>query len=72
MVPNHPKHLIYYRSHSLWINLPSEYKLTNSLNNFKIKTSKFEWMLRDIRIEKIISAPIWATKIFFGSSIKEN
>ena len=24
----------------------------------KEKTSKFEWMLRDIRIEKIISAPI--------------
>ena len=29
-------------------------------------TSKFEWMLNNIRIEKIISAPIWATKIFGG------
>ena len=25
-----------------------------------IKTSKFDWRLNDIRIEKIISAPIWA------------
>ena len=34
-------------------------------------TSKFEWMLNNIRIEKIISAPIWATKIWgrcFNSS----
>ena len=29
-------------------------------------TNKFGWMLNDIRIEKIISAPIWATKYFFG------
>ena len=28
----------------------------------KEKTSKFEWMLRDIRIEKIISAPISAMR----------
>ena len=27
------------------------------------KTSKFEWTLDNIRIEKIISAPIWATKL---------
>ena len=30
-------------------------------------TSKFEWILDDIRIEKIISAPIWAP-IFFKVS----
>ena len=29
-----------------------------------IKTSKFEWTLDNIRIEKIISASIWATKFF--------
>ena len=30
---------------------------------FKKKTSKFEWTLNDIRIEKTISPPIWATKL---------
>ena len=29
------------------------------------KTSKFEWTLDNIRIEKIISATIWATEFFF-------
>ena len=28
------------------------------------KTSKFEWTLDNIRIEKIISATIWATEFF--------
>ena len=32
------------------------------------KTSKFEWTLDDIRIEKIILAPIWATKHFLEVS----
>ena len=36
----------------------------NQLN--ENKTSKFEWTLDNIRIEKIISVPIWATNIFFG------
>ena len=27
-------------------------------------TSKFKWMLHDIRIEKIILAPVWAPKWF--------
>ena len=31
-----------------------------------IVTNKFEWTLDDIRIAKIISAPIWATKFFWG------
>ena len=30
------------------------------------KTSKFEWTLDNIRIEKIISAPIWLTEKFFS------
>ena len=29
------------------------------------KTSKFEWMLDNMRIEKMISAPIWATNFLF-------
>ena len=33
-----------------------------------IKTSKFEWMLNKIRIEKIISVPIWATNFLFEVS----
>ena len=32
----------------------------------KTKTSKFEWTLNDINIEKIISATIWATNFFSG------
>ena len=32
----------------------------------KRETSKPEWTLNDIRIEKIISAPIWAKKILGG------
>ena len=59
-----------------YISEQSYYKLTNkgivSDENIKIKagkkkkklisikTSKFDWRLNDIRIEKIISAPIWA------------
>ena len=31
----------------------------------KQKPSKFEWTF-DIRIKKIISATIWATKLFWG------
>ena len=30
------------------------------------QTSKFEWMLNNIRTENIILAPIWAKKSFFG------
>ena len=33
-----------------------------------IKASKFEWTLDDIRIEKIISAPIRNTKLFLEVS----
>ena len=33
------------------------------------KTSKFEWTLNHIRIEKIIAAPIWATKLFLEVSV---
>ena len=33
--------------------------------NCKNKTSKFEWTFDNIKIGKIISAPIWATKFFF-------
>ena len=32
------------------------------------RTSKFEWALKKIRKEKIISAPTWATNLFFESS----
>ena len=28
------------------------------------RNNKFEWMLKNIRLEKIISAPIWATILF--------
>ena len=38
--------------------------LQNHFKEFQELTSKFEWTLDDIRIEKIISALIWAT-IFF-------
>ena len=31
-----------------------------------LETGKFEWTLNKIRTENIISAPIWATKYFFG------
>ena len=31
------------------------------------KTSKFEWTLDDIRIEKTILVPIWATNFFSGN-----
>ena len=33
-----------------------------------MKTSKFEWTLDNIRIEKIISVPIWATRFFLEVS----
>ena len=41
-------------------------KITKSqpLSNTFHKTRKFEWMLDNTRIEKIISAPIWATNVF--------
>ena len=47
-----------------------EISLQTSLDSFLQRilqklTSKFEWMLDDITTEKIISAPIWATKAFF-------
>ena len=64
------------KRHLEYISEQSYYKLTNkgivSDENIKIKaekkkkklisikTSKFDWRLNDIRIEKIISAPIWA------------
>ena len=31
----------------------------------KFETSKFGWMLNNIRIEKIMSAPMWATIFFY-------
>ena len=34
----------------------------------KNKTSKFEWTLNNIKIEKIVSAPIWVTKLFLEVS----
>ena len=41
----------------------------NALKNIKrIKTSTFKWMLNNIIIKKIISVPIWATKLFFEVS----
>ena len=41
----------------------------NALKNVKrIKTSTFKWMLNNIIIKKIISVPIWATKLFFEVS----
>ena len=41
----------------------------NALKNIKrIKTSTFKWMLNNIVIKKIISVPIWATKLFFEVS----
>ena len=38
--------------------------LQNHFKEFQELTSKFEWTLDNIRMEKIISALIWAT-IFF-------
>ena len=38
---------------------------TKSKANLK-ETSKYEWMLHDIRRENTISAPIWTTKFFYG------
>ena len=39
--------------------------LQNHFKEFQELTSKFEWTLDDIRIEKIISDLIWATIFFF-------
>ena len=39
--------------------------LQNHFKEFQELTSQFEWTLDDIRIEKIISALIWATIFFF-------
>ena len=38
--------------------------LKNLKDSVYLKTTKFEWILDDIRIENIISAQIWATKTF--------
>ena len=46
-------------------NLCLKYEGINSIL-FPMKTSKFEWTLDNIRIEKIILASIWATKSFLG------
>ena len=43
-------------------------KNRHSLNIFKIKTSKFECNLNDIRIEKIILVPISTTNFLVGFS----
>ena len=37
----------------------------SALHRLNSSKSKFEWMFDDITIEKIISAPIWATTFFF-------
>ena len=39
--------------------------------DFNKITSKFEWMLDDIRIEKIILVPIWATNFFEVSALPD-
>ena len=39
-------------------------KQFENLSSLNSETSKFEWTLDNIRIEKIISVPIWATNIF--------
>lgn len=33
------------------------------------KTRKVEWTLENIRVEKIISAPVWAANVFLGGLI---
>ena len=43
--------------------------LQNHFKEFQELTSKFEWTLDDIRIEKIISALIWATIFFFFDGV---
>ena len=43
----------------------SNYFSNQSTKHNAEKTSKFEWMLDDTRIEKIISDPIWATFFSF-------
>ena len=37
----------------------------STLDPQQLKTNTFEWMLDNIRIEKIISTPIWATNVFW-------
>ena len=37
----------------------------STLDPQQLKTSKFEWMLDNIRIEKIILTPIWAINVFW-------
>ena len=39
---------------------------TKSKTNLK-ETSKYEWMLEDIRWKNTSSAPIWSAKIFYGN-----
>ena len=37
----------------------------STLDPQQLKTNTFEWMLDNIRIEKIISTPIWAINVFW-------
>ena len=55
----------------IWLN-GSFFMLSCSKTSLVEKTSTFEWTLDYIRIEKIISVPVWATKPFSGgfSSIR--
>ena len=59
--------LLYVGSNSLFLKALKDTDVDNTsyCNCIEsIKTSKFEWMVDNIGIEKIISAPIWVT-IFF-------
>ena len=56
-LPNNVKTRVYYKGQKLCAKFL-----------IKDKTSKFEWMLDNIRIEKIISTPVWATNFFGGFS----
>ena len=49
----------------LFTNRPSSFFLLFD-HKTPFKTSKFEWTLDNIRIEKIILVPNWSTKSFFG------
>ena len=56
-------------SHNSFFNITMMFKIVNGeCRHYELlfyeKTSKFEWKLYDIRIEKIISDPISATKLF--------
>ena len=43
----------------------AELKKTIAFTSPNANNNKFEWTLDNIRIEKIISAPIWATKYIY-------